>query len=219
MNGVMVLYGGMAWTNSTAAFSYGWSWFSDVWMSLNGGSQWYLMTSQSAAGLRAYGGMLVDSNGYVFVGQGSASWGNWLASAYRSPYSLYNIQQWLPLMNSSISIPATLCPLSPPITLSSSTGRSSGGGVSSSQAPGNGGGSSSSSSLSGGAIAGIVIGGVVGLCLILFLCLFFCKSRSGEKKATSYEPQPEHSQVTHTAAGDGHSNEEGTGGVEMAETQ
>ena len=110
LNGVMVLYGGMAWTNSTIAGTYGWSWFSDIWVSLNGGSLWYPLNGQSVAGPRAYGAMMVDSGGFVYVSSGEATWGNWLASAYRSPYSLYNIQQWLPLLNASIPIPSTLCP-------------------------------------------------------------------------------------------------------------
>ena len=189
MNGVMVLYGGMAWTNSSTPNAYGWSWFSDVWVSLNGGSQWYQLTANSAAGPRAYGGMVVDKNGYLFVSSGSSIWSNWLASAYRSQYSLYNIQQWLPITNPSIPIPAALCPGTTP-----------------------GGGGSSSSSLSGGAIAGIVIGSVAGallLCLILFVLV--CR-RGGEKKATSYEAQPEHSQVTQSEGNTTHE-------MEMAETQ
>ena len=109
-NGVMVLYGGMAYTASTVANSYGWSWFSDVWVSLNGGSQWYLLNGNSAAGNRAYGGMIVDRSGYLFVSSGSSIWSNWLTAAYKSQYSLYNIQQWLPVINASIPIPAALCP-------------------------------------------------------------------------------------------------------------
>ena len=218
-NGVMVLYGGMAWTNSSTANSYGWSWFSDIWISLNGGSQWYMLNSNSAAGPRAYGGMIVDNYGYVFVAQGSAIWSNWLASAYRSPYSLYNVQQWLPKVNSSITIPPGLCPNAPPVTLSSSTGGNSGGG-------GGGGGSSgggtvysssSSGGLSHGAIAGIVIGSVVGAILLLLICYLFFWRRVSDKKATSYEEQPEHSQVSRTTdqqlAGETHAND-----VEMAET-
>ena len=195
LNGVMVLYGGMAWTNNTAANTYGWSWFSDVWISLNAGSNWYLLNSNSVAGPRAYGGMIVDTAGYVFVAQGSAIWSNWLSSAYRSPYSLYNVQQWLPMVNASIPIPPALCPVG-------STPNTNGGGSSS---------SSSSSGLSNGAIAGIVIGSVVGVVLLLTILFFICFRGRSEKKATAYDQQPEHSQVTQSDVNTTHE-------VEMAES-
>ena len=109
LNGVMALYGGMAYTGNTASNTYGWSWYGDVWLSLNGGSVWYQMTSQSAGGARAMGSMLVDRSGYLYVADGESGWSNWLSSTYRSRYSLYNIQQWLPSVNASIAVPAALC--------------------------------------------------------------------------------------------------------------
>ena len=213
MNGVMALYGGMAWTNNQAAGTYGWSWFSDMWLSLNGGSQWHLMTAQSSAGARAMGAMLVDSSGYLYVTDGEASWSNWLSTAYRSRYSLYNVQQWLPLMNTSITVPATVCPTYTPGGASTASPSQTGGatgGDSNNDNPSPSSSSSSSSSLSNGAIAGIVIGSVVGALLLCAVCFVFCRGRA-EKKSTSYETQSEDSRATH-AEEETHTG----GGVEMS---
>jgi len=218
-NGVMLLYGGMAWTNNSAASTYGWTWYSDIWVSLNGGSVWYLLNANSTAGSRAYGNMVVDNQGYVYVAGGESIWSTWLSSTYRTQYSLYNLQQWLPSVNQSITIPRTLCPTATPIIVSSSTAANNGGGTGGGGSASSSGGFSSggSSGLSGGAIAGIVIGSVVGVLLLLVIFYLFCWRAVSEKKATSYEEQPEHSQVSRSAPGELH-NDTHAHDVEMAET-
>jgi len=186
--------------------TYGWVWYSDIWLSLDSGSTWLMMTANSAAGVRGMGSMVIDTSGYAYVVDGESVWSNWLNTAYRSRYSLYNIQQWLPMINSSVTVPASVCPIRGPSTAGP---RASTGGTGT-------GSSSSSSGLSNGAIAGIVIGSVFGALLLCLICFFICRGRGGEKKSTSYETQPEDS---HTRADDTHTNkEEGTtgDGVEMA---
>ena len=77
--------------------------------------------------------------------------------------------------------------------------------------------SSSSSSLSGGAIAGIVIGSVVGAVILCALLAFFCVGRGGTKKDSTSGPGfQEHHGEESNVRGDTHGDhEEETGGVEM----
>ena len=108
----------------------------------------------------------------------------------------------VPIPSSTVAAPvAALVTSSPstalPSAVSSST--STAGAV-----PAGGGGSSSSSGLSGGAIAGVVIGSVVGVCLLcvlLFVCAGFGRrhkgGEAGEVKPTrmSSDDEPEQSQI------------------------
>ena len=95
--------------------------------------------------------------------------------------------------SSSLSIPPTFVSSLPSSSSSSSSSSSAAAQppITSSSGPGGVVDSSSSSSLSGGAIAGIVIGGVVGLALLaLILCLLCGVGRRGKKSASSGSATP-----------------------------
>ena len=179
-NGVIVLNGGQYYNGT------GWLWLSDTWISFTNGATWQqLSAGASMMTPRSLSGLTFDSAGYLHisggVGGGYNAW-TWLPDNWRSTYSFNNIQQWYPtsVPAGALPIPSNFCPTSQPAALPSSS-------------------SSSSSSLSGGAIAGIVIGAVVGVALLLLICFVF-STRRGGKKATTYNQQPEHSQITRSEA-------------------
>ena len=207
-SGVMAVVGGMAYVNSIG----GWWWYSDTWASLDGGSTWWQLSSNtSVAGLGgvAYGAIHVDANGFILTSGGMITGWSWSNPyTYRSTYSLNNIQQWLPQINSSAVVPAGFCPVTPGVRTSSSaaprtstagtaapatanTGTPVGPGATSTPlAPPTSSSSSSSSGLSNGAIAGIVIGSVVGaLLLLLVVCFFFVRTGAGKKDTPSMSPR------------------------------
>ena len=193
-DGVVVLVGGMAWVGGT---TNAWVWYSDSWASLNNGATWYQLSSGVSSGAIAYGAIGVDSQGYVLMSGGLTSGWGWGNAVAKSTYSLNNIQQWLPAVASSPSIPAGYCAVS-------TTPYTPGGGSSSSSSGGSG--------LSGGAIAGIVIGSVAGVLLILLVLMIACRS-AGKKKATSYESHQEQSRVANSEV------DQSRHGVEMQESE
>ena len=77
--------------------------------------------------------------------------------------------------------------------------------------------SSSSSSLSGGAIAGIVIGSVVGVALLLAVCFWAFLSRGRGSKLDEHKMSGGHTQHEDEISHTGHTGNEG-GEVEMEET-
>ena len=244
-NGVLALVGGRKPQSylTTGFPTYyeavlGYYTLTDIWTSLDGGYTWLQL---SATGGRDRPALLMDGSGYLHVVSGRVTSGVYYFTSNACPsdslissVSFNAITSWITTVpgNTGYTPPSTVGLIkgppasstgSPRPSTPSSTGGGGGGGGGGTTGSGSttaappSTSSSSSSSLSGGAIAGIVIGSVVGAVILCALLAFFCVGRGGTKKDSTSGPGfQEHHGEESNVRGDTHGDhEEETGGVEM----
>jgi len=163
-------------------------WLSDTWVSFDHGVNWQRLAATTNA-LFAQASSVFDDDGFWYVWAGQTGSANntdyaWTSYGFKSSHSLYQIANWGPPMG--INVPANFGRVFEPVGLCPAkniTLLPRGEYV----APATPDSSSSSSSLGGGAIAGIVIGSVVGALLIcLFLYFMCCANRGSTSKSNKF---------------------------------
>ena len=100
--GIMVVHGGSAYGGYSG-------WWGDMWLSVNGGANWYLLAANTAAGNRSQSTLIFDMQGYLYLFFGQESGYSWVTDAWKSnlSFNLSSLATWGPQVVSGLTVPTT----------------------------------------------------------------------------------------------------------------